>query len=97
MCKALETVHENFLIQKEAVNVSKVSDWLKELVSEIPELLSDIEDYSKALNEKEAKYGRKNSQPKKTTKRKTQKTNKIPSADSRKAVASFWQKIYAQY
>ena len=35
---------------------SKASDWLKELMSEIPELLSDIEDYSKALNEKEARF-----------------------------------------
>ena len=38
------------------MTVSKVSDWLKELVSEIPELLDDIEDFSKALNEKEARY-----------------------------------------
>ena len=55
VCKALETVYESFKMLREAVNTSKASDWLKKLVSEIPELLCDIEDYSKALNEKEAR------------------------------------------
>ena len=55
VCKALETVYESFKMFREAVNTSKASDWLKQLVAEIPELLCDIEDFSKALNEKEAR------------------------------------------
>ena len=56
ICKALETVYESFKMFREAVNTSKASDWLKQLVAEIPELLCDTEDFSKALNEKEARY-----------------------------------------
>lgn len=56
VCKALEAVYESFKMHREAVNESKASDKLKGLVSEIPELLCDIEDFSKALSEKEARY-----------------------------------------